>query len=146
MNGDLGELTYRNSTDSVGGRRKYWELGRVTYPVIRAPRSGAAHVALAELHRLDRLDCCITRNIDGLHQRAGLLPDKVIELHGNATHLLPRVRGRLHARRGADARADLVIRVKTGAAMAAVVEAVRARAARQESSERPEALERRSAP
>jgi NAD-dependent deacetylase len=53
--------------------------------VIRAARPNAAHVALAELHRRDRLDCCITQNIDGLHQAAGLPPEKVIELHGNAT-------------------------------------------------------------
>jgi NAD-dependent protein deacetylase/lipoamidase len=82
---DPSEFTYRNFIGSVEGRRRYWELGRVTYPVIRAARPGAAHLALAELHRLDRLDCCITQNIDDLHQRAGLPADRVIELHGNAT-------------------------------------------------------------
>ncbi len=82
---DPSAFTYRNFMGSVAGRRKYWELGRVTYPVIRAARPNAAHLALAELHHLDRLDCCITQNIDDLHQRAGLPPEKVIELHGNAT-------------------------------------------------------------
>ena len=82
---DPSELTYQNFMGSVGGRRKYWELGRVTYPVIRAARPNPAHLALAELHRLDRLDCCITQNVDDLHQRAGLPPERVIELHGNAT-------------------------------------------------------------
>jgi len=69
---DPSEFTYRNFIGSPEGRRRYWELGRVTYPVIRAARPNPAHVALAELHRLDRLDCCITQNIDDLHQRAGL--------------------------------------------------------------------------
>src|SRR5207247_8514546 len=41
--------------------------------------------AHADLHRRGRLDCCITQNIDNLHQAAGLPPEKVIELHGNAT-------------------------------------------------------------
>jgi NAD-dependent deacetylase len=82
---DPREFTYQNFIGSEGGRRRYWELGRVTYPVIRAARPSAAHLALAELHRLERLDCCITQNIDDLHQRARLPPNKVIELHGNAT-------------------------------------------------------------
>jgi NAD-dependent protein deacetylase/lipoamidase len=82
---DPSEFTYKNFMDSVAGRRRYWALGRVTYPVIRAARPNAAHLALAELHRLARLDCCITQNIDDLHQRAGLPPETVIELHGNAT-------------------------------------------------------------
>src|SRR5204863_24434 len=55
------------------------------YPLIRAAAPNAAHSALAALHRLGRLDCCITQNIDGLHQRAGLPAEAVIELHGNAT-------------------------------------------------------------
>ncbi len=82
---DPSEFTYGNFIGSAGGRRKYWELGLVTYPVIRAARPNAAHLALAELYRLDRLDCCITQNLDDLHQRAGLPADRVIELHGNAT-------------------------------------------------------------
>ena len=82
---DPSAFTYRSFIGSVEGRRRYWALGRVTYPVIRAARPNAAHRALAELYGLERLDCCITQNIDGLHQRAGLPPDRVIELHGNAT-------------------------------------------------------------
>jgi NAD-dependent deacetylase len=53
--------------------------------VIRAAAPSGAHLSLAQLHRLGRLDCCITQNIDDLHQRAGLPPGAVIELHGNAT-------------------------------------------------------------
>jgi NAD-dependent deacetylase len=82
---DPREFTYQNFVGSREGRRRYWALGRVTYPVIRAAAPNAAHRALAELHRLGRLDCCITQNIDGLHQRSGLPDDTVIELHGNAT-------------------------------------------------------------
>jgi NAD-dependent deacetylase len=82
---DPREFTYQNFVGSVEGRRRYWALGRVTYPVIRAAMPNAAHRALVELHRLGRLDCCITQNIDDLHQRAGLPAAAVIELHGNAT-------------------------------------------------------------
>jgi NAD-dependent deacetylase len=82
---DPSEFTYQNFIGSLEGRRRYWALGRVTYPVIRAAAPNAAHLALTELHRRGRLDCCITQNIDNLHQRAGLPPEAVIELHGNAT-------------------------------------------------------------
>jgi NAD-dependent deacetylase len=82
---DPREFTYANFMGSVEGRRRYWALGRVTYPLIRAAAPNAAHLALAELHRLGRLACCVTQNIDGLHQRAGLPDDAVVELHGNAT-------------------------------------------------------------
>jgi NAD-dependent deacetylase len=68
-----------------GGRRRYWELGRTTFPVIRRAEPNPAHHALVTLWRLGKLDCVITQNIDNLHQRAGLPEDRVIELHGNAT-------------------------------------------------------------
>ncbi|GGI04254.1 NAD-dependent protein deacetylase 2 [Egicoccus halophilus] len=46
------------------------------------PRPNAAHVALAELERLGRLDTLVTQNTDGLHQDAGNDPDRVVEIHG----------------------------------------------------------------
>ncbi len=42
-----------------------------------------AHHAIAEMHRLGKLDCVITQNVDGLHQKAGVPNEKVFELHGN---------------------------------------------------------------
>ena len=107
---DPSEFTYQNFTGSREGRRRYWALGRATYPLIRAAEPNATHRALTELYRLGRLDCCITQNIDDLHQRAGLPPDAVIELHGNATRArcldcgVPCTRDELHARleRGVD--------------------------------------------
>lgn len=41
-----------------------------------------AHYAIAELDKLGKLDCVITQNVDGLHQKAGVPEEKVIELHG----------------------------------------------------------------
>jgi len=82
---DPRELTYQNFLASEAGRRKYWDVGRESYPLMRKAEPNLAHLAIAELHGMGRLDCCITQNVDNLHQRAGLPPDKVIELHGNAT-------------------------------------------------------------
>ena len=84
---DPGDLTWQRFIGSVEGRRRYWDVGRAVYRVIRGAEPNAAHRALAELHRMGRLDCCITQNVDDLHQRAGLPACAVIELHGNATRV-----------------------------------------------------------
>ncbi|MBR1764172.1 MAG: NAD-dependent protein deacylase [Ruminococcus sp.] len=41
----------------------------------------AAHLKLAEMEQKGKLDCVITQNIDGLHQKAG--SKRVFELHGS---------------------------------------------------------------
>ncbi len=65
-------------------RRETWRRGMHTYPVVAAAEPNAAHLALVELERDGKLSAVITQNIDGLHQRAGHVPERVIELHGNA--------------------------------------------------------------
>jgi NAD-dependent deacetylase len=42
----------------------------------------AGHRALVDLERRGALHALVTQNIDGLHQRAGNSPDRVIEVHG----------------------------------------------------------------
>jgi NAD-dependent protein deacetylase/lipoamidase len=108
---DSHEFTYQNFMAGRDGRRRYWALGRATYPVIRAAAPNAAHRALAELHRRGRLDCCITQNIDDLHQRAGLPASAVIELHGNATRARCLDCGAAYARDALHARLEAGVEV-----------------------------------
>ncbi len=42
-----------------------------------------AHLAIVDLWTAGRMSGCVTQNIDGLHQDAGLPDDLVAELHGN---------------------------------------------------------------
>ena len=42
----------------------------------------AGHRAIVELERRGKLHAVVTQNVDGLHQRAGTDPAKVIEVHG----------------------------------------------------------------
>ena len=42
-----------------------------------------AHLAIVDLWKAERLAGCVTQNIDGLHQAAGLPEGAVSELHGN---------------------------------------------------------------
>jgi NAD-dependent deacetylase len=79
-----GPIQYAEYLASAEARRETWRRGLQTYPVVAAARPNAAHRALAELERRGQLTAVVTQNIDGLHQRAGHDPDRVIELHGNA--------------------------------------------------------------
>lgn len=63
-----------------GVRRRAWQA-RADSPAFAA-EPNPAHAALARLERLGRLDTLITQNIDGLHQRAGTAPERLIEVHG----------------------------------------------------------------
>lgn len=61
-------------------RRAAWQH-RVDAPAFVAePNDG--HRAIVELERSGRLLAVVTQNIDGLQQKAGSDPDKVIEVHG----------------------------------------------------------------
>lgn len=46
-----------------------------------APNTG--HTSIVDLWRANRVAGCITQNVDGLHQAAGLPDDSVAEVHGN---------------------------------------------------------------
>jgi NAD-dependent protein deacetylase/lipoamidase len=61
-------------------RRLSWQ-SRLEHPAWDA-KPNRGHLALAELERRGKLHALITQNIDGLHQRAGNSPERVIEVHG----------------------------------------------------------------
>lgn len=60
----------------------YWNFFKdVRYPILKKAKPNRAHLALAELEAIGKLESVVTQNIDGLHQEAG--STRVIELHGN---------------------------------------------------------------
>ena len=61
-------------------RKQAWQ-NRLTSPAWKA-EPNAGHLAIAELDRVGKLHTVVTQNVDGLHQKAGTDPDKVIEIHG----------------------------------------------------------------
>ncbi len=74
----LSNIHYYMSDPEV--RRLAWQQ-RLDHPAWSAePNNG--HRALVALERTGRLHALITQNIDGLHQKAGNSPAKVIEVHG----------------------------------------------------------------
>jgi NAD-dependent deacetylase len=65
-------------------RRESWQRGLHTYPPLAAAEPNAAHLAIAEWWRSGFITGVVTQNIDGLHQKAGVPANAVVELHGNA--------------------------------------------------------------
>jgi NAD-dependent deacetylase len=73
-------FTFDNYVADADVRRQAWR-NRLEHPAWDATPN-AGHRALVDLERSGRLRAIITQNIDGLHQRAGNDPAKVIEIHG----------------------------------------------------------------
>ena len=78
------DFYFQNFLSSEVSREKYWEMSTEMYEPMKKAQPNLAHLAIAEMERLDKLDCVITQNIDGLHFKAGNSEEKVIELHGTA--------------------------------------------------------------
>jgi NAD-dependent deacetylase len=67
-------------------RRRAWRTRRDHGAWTARPNAG--HRALVDLERAGRLHAIVTQNIDGLHQRAGSAPERVIEVHGTIHEVL----------------------------------------------------------
>ena len=78
------DFYYQNFIASKASREKYWQMATEMYEPMKKAQPNAAHLAIAEMEKLGKLDCVITQNIDGLHFKAGNSEEKVIQLHGTA--------------------------------------------------------------
>lgn len=61
-------------------RRRYWARSFLGFPRVERAVPNAAHYALVQLERQDRVRLLVTQNVDRLHQKAG--SQNVIDLHG----------------------------------------------------------------
>jgi NAD-dependent deacetylase len=67
-------------------RARSWQ-NRLTSPMWSAPPN-AGHRALVDLERSGRLELLVTQNIDGLHQKAGSDPARMVEIHGTSLEVM----------------------------------------------------------
>lgn len=67
-------------------RVRAWR-SRLEHPAWTATPN-AGHRALAELERKGKLDTLVTQNIDGLHQKAGTSPARLVEIHGTLRQVM----------------------------------------------------------
>ena len=62
-------------------RKRAW-LGRLDHPAWTT-EPNAGHDAIVRLDRRHKLDLLVTQNVDGLHHRSGLDPERIVEIHGS---------------------------------------------------------------
>jgi NAD-dependent deacetylase len=79
---DPDDFTIRKFMTNGETRRKQWKI-LVEGGLFQDIKPNKAHMAIAEMESMGKLECVITQNIDDLHQKAGNSRDIVFELHGN---------------------------------------------------------------
>ena len=82
---DPDDFTYKKFINDASSRRRQWQLFRQLATTVEP---NPAHYAVAALHRMGKLDCVVTQNIDNLHQSAGVPAEKVLELHGSMREMV----------------------------------------------------------
>ena len=68
-------------------RNRYWSLESLFYRMIQAARPHALHRFVKRIEQSGRLEGVVTQNVDGLFQKAGIDPSRVIEVHGTASRI-----------------------------------------------------------
>lgn len=84
---DPEDFYFQKFISSETSREKYWQMATEMYGPMKKAQPNPAHLAIAELEGLGKLDCVITQNIDGLHHKAGNSEKRIIEIHGTAMHV-----------------------------------------------------------
>lgn len=77
---------YANVQSFLENPEKVWVMLKEMIDTITIAKPNPAHLALAELENMGKLDGIITGNVDFLHQAAG--NNNVLELHGNNHNLI----------------------------------------------------------
>eukprot|EP01130_Rhizamoeba_saxonica_P013194 TRINITY_DN5600_c0_g1_i3.p1 TRINITY_DN5600_c0_g1~~TRINITY_DN5600_c0_g1_i3.p1 ORF type:complete len:344 (-),score=59.82 TRINITY_DN5600_c0_g1_i3:388-1419(-) len=69
-------------------REGYWKMCSDIYPKIRDASPNPSHTFFYDMYEEGKLYHIITQNIDGLYEKAGIPPYKIIELHGSCTRVV----------------------------------------------------------
>ena len=77
---------YHDFMRSEAARIEHWDFKLEGWLGYRDAQPNATHKAIVQLERAGKVRAVVTQNIDGLHQRAGTAPERLVELHG--TNLL----------------------------------------------------------
>ena len=77
---------YHDFMRSEDARIEHWDFKLEGWLGYRDAQPNATHKAVVQLERAGKVRAVVTQNIDGLHERAGTAPERLVELHG--TNLL----------------------------------------------------------
>jgi NAD-dependent deacetylase len=73
---------YSQFMQSEGARKDYWDFKLEGWRQFQEAKPNRAHLCIVTLEHMGKLECVVTQNVDGLHQRAGTSPERLVELHG----------------------------------------------------------------
>lgn len=79
-------ITYQDFTAREDARLEDWRRRFMMAKQFAAAEPNAAHHAITKLVTDGPVELVVTQNIDGLHRRAGLSGDALIEIHGSGDH------------------------------------------------------------
>ncbi|MEP1332298.1 MAG: Sir2 family NAD-dependent protein deacetylase [Lentilitoribacter sp.] len=79
-------IEYSEFVSSEEARREDWDRRFHMAELFAKAKPNAAHVFIADLIAQGRANGVITQNIDGLHQRAGVSDEHVVEFHGTGAY------------------------------------------------------------
>jgi NAD-dependent deacetylase len=82
----LEPITHQAFLASEAARLEDWRRRFEMNEAFSAAEPNIGHRAIAALIESGRAIGVVTQNIDGLHSRAGVPADRLVELHGNATY------------------------------------------------------------
>ena len=80
---DPDDFTYEKFVGDREARKRIWRMNTTMGFGFQDVEPNRAHDAIVDLEQLGKLDCIVTQNVDGLHQKAGSSEDRVLQLHGN---------------------------------------------------------------
>lgn len=79
-------IAYSEFLASGETRLEAWRRFLMIHETIVKAEPSPAHHVVSDLVRRGKVSHVITQNIDGMHQRAGIPAERVIEIHGNGTY------------------------------------------------------------
>ncbi|MFO1186824.1 MAG: Sir2 family NAD-dependent protein deacetylase [Alphaproteobacteria bacterium] len=82
----MAPIYFDEYVSSEAARREAWRRRFEDLAHLSSSKPNAGHYAIATLVKAGKVSAVVTQNIDNLHQDSGVPPEKVIEVHGNATY------------------------------------------------------------
>jgi NAD-dependent deacetylase len=79
-------IYFQEFVDDPVRRREAWRRTFTGAAGWTGASPNAGHHAVARLVHSGKAKAVITQNVDNLHQESGVPPDKIVELHGNASY------------------------------------------------------------
>ena len=85
---DAERMTNANFNDDPEITKAWWAMKHSLYREFECAEPNPCHDFFAKLERDGRLAGVVTQNIDSLHTKAGVPPEKVLEIHGHMRGLI----------------------------------------------------------